>query len=176
MNSSGETTATERKGEPVTDPQDHDEHRELFNELARRIEANARRARPCRPWLGAARSRQEGVRDAGAEVLSGDRFPAQRPAAGQVRRPGPAVPEWALVRAVMAEVLTRLPRTDLPEHVRERSAVVARAALDEASEEQPRSSKVLRLRDRLVEMLRAGLADRPGEAGQQVLGVVRQLY
>jgi hypothetical protein len=53
---------------------------------------------------------------------------------------------------------------------------VARAALDEASEEQPRSSKVLRLRDRLVEMLRAGLADRPGEAGQQVLGVVRQLY
>lgn len=160
----------------MTDPQDHDEHRELFNELTRRIEANARQARPCRSRLGAARSRQDGVRDEGAQLLRGDRFPEQRPAAGHFRRPAQAVPEWALVRAVMAEVLTRLPQADLPEHVRERSAVVARAALDEASEEQPRSSKVLRLRDRLVEMLRAGLADRPGEAGQQVLGVLRQLY
>ena len=158
----------------MTDPQDRDEQRELFDELTRRIEANARQVRPCRPWPGAAGSRHDGVRDATSGALFGDRLPSQRP--GAERNPEPAVPEWALVRAVMAEVLSRLPRVDLPEHVRERSAVVARAALDEASEEQPRSSKVLRLRYRLVELLRAGLADRPSDAGQQVLGVVRQLY
>lgn len=196
----GETTAKERRGEvSVDDPQDRDEQRELFDEIARRMEANARRTRLCRPWLGVVRSRQDlpeppAGREAGSaelgdpldaasgdalpwEVSRGGRVPHQRPVSRRpAERPDAAVAEHALVRAVMAEVLDRLPAVDLPEHVRERSAVVARAAYEEASEERPRASKLLRLRDRLADLLRAGLAERPSDAAQQLLGVVRQLY
>lgn len=163
----------------MTDPQDRDEERQLFDELTARIEANARNPRPCRPWLGVVRP---GPEPGSWEVTAADRTPAS-PAqqARAARFPqqqscASRPPEHALVRAVMAEVLTRLPEVDLPEHVRERSAVVARAALDEAGQDQPRRSKVLRLRDRLVDLLCSGLAERPGQAAQEVLGVVRQLY
>lgn len=181
----------------MDDPQDRDEQRELFDELARRIEANARRARPCRPRLGVVGSRPElpeqpAARESGPaqegepldsacgapwELLRGGRGRQQRPDAGRgAERSAAAVPEQALVRAVMAEVLDRLPAVDLPDHLRERAAVVARAARDEAAQERPRASKLLRLRERLVELLRAGLADRPSDAVQQLLGVVGQLY
>lgn len=183
----------------MDDPQGRDEQRELFDEIARRMEVNARRARPCSPWLGVVScwqefpeppvAREEGSAELGdsldtasgemflREVLRGGRVRHQRPGSRRpTDEPAAAVPEQALVRAVLAEVLHRLPAVDLPEHVRERSAVVARAAHEEASEERPRTSKLLRLRDRLVDLLRAGLAERPSDAAQQLLGVVRQLY
>lgn len=145
----------------------------MLDELAARIEANGR-TRPCRPWLGVVRPGQD---SAGWEVVSADRIPSQRSARfPQLRACASQPPEQDLTREVMAEVLTRLPGVDLPEHVRERSAVVARAAIDEADQGRPPTSKVLRLRDCLVDLLRAGMKARPSQQAQELLGVVRRLY
>lgn len=155
----------------MIDPHDSADEQNLVDALAKQIDAHLPRTRACRAWPNVTPRSQQ-------TIFNGSAYAHQFHTGQLTQNQGgaPTAPDPALMRQVVTELLAQLADVELSAQVRNQVRSAAQQALDETAHNQPRQSRLRRLRDRLADLLNTGVSAGAGQGVQTLAGLVQRLF